>query len=99
MERTSWPSLIRSISQRIHWSIGDGEYSSASLVWHVAKHNKSPEVSRHSKLRSITPLLCGNQSAHDITEFSSVDMDAWYYRFKVQPTLEETCMNDTELDE
>ena len=29
----------------------------------------------HSELRNIT--LRGNQSARDIKEFSSVDMDAW----------------------
>jgi hypothetical protein len=33
-----------------------------------------PHVVVHSKLRSIT--LCGNQSARDITEFCSVNMDA-----------------------
>ena len=25
----------------------------------------------------------GNQSAHDITEFCSINMDAWYYRISV----------------
>ena len=34
----------------------------------------------HSKLPSI---IYGNQIAHDITEFYSVNMDAWYYRISV----------------
>jgi hypothetical protein len=34
----------------------------------------------HSKLCDNT---CGNQSAHDITEFCSVNMDVWYYRISV----------------
>ena len=29
----------------------------------------------HSKLRNI--MLCGNQSAYDIKEFCSVNMDVW----------------------
>ena len=35
----------------------------------------------HSKLRSINQS--GNQSACDITEFCSVNIDAWYYRMSV----------------
>ena len=27
--------------------------------------------------------MCGNQSAHDITKFCSVNMDAWHYRISV----------------
>ena len=33
-------------------------------------------------LNSVASHLC-NQSARDITEFSSVNMDAWYYRISV----------------
>ena len=42
-----------------------------------------PKMSTQLQVHTTPYHTCGDQSACDITEFCSVNMDAWYYRFSV----------------
>ena len=62
------------------------EDNCSSVSHHPANQNSDKgsrlkEKKIHPKLRNIT--LCGNQSARDIKEFSSVNVDVWQKKISV----------------
>jgi len=82
----SWHVAIEDRSTSFSRALVSLEYNCSSVPHHPANQNsdrgrKLKEKKIHSKLRNIT--LCGNQSARDIKEFSSVNVDVWEKRISV----------------